>query len=136
MAAQDPMHAHREHHETVDRLLITVVAQVMLICAALVLFFVYLQLPIFVASGLSLALLVFGSLFCWKSFLAARLVLVLSLIAIELALVEYEPSALVPSIALDLAVVFICYLARKPTISIVGGIAFLLFLNVSLNCFF
>ena len=104
MAAQESTHLH---HETVDRLLITVVAQVLLICAALVLFFVYLDLPIFMASGMSLTLLVFGSLFCWKNFLAARLVLMFSLIAIELALVEYEPFALVPSIALDLAVAFI-----------------------------
>ena len=97
----------RLRREDAGRLLATAAAQVLLVCASLVICFAYAALPLFVASGAALALLLGGSFLCWRSFTAARLILLASLVAIELPIVGAEPSFLAPCAALDIAVAFI-----------------------------
>ena len=100
MAQQD----YRRHRESLNRLLISLSAVILLTCASLVVFFAYIQLPLLLASGLSIALLLGGSLLCWRSFLASNLVLVLSLIAIEVAFLGIAPDLFFPFVLLDLLV--------------------------------
>ena len=100
MAQQD----YRQHHESLNRLLVSVSAVVLLTCASLVVFFAYVQLPLLFASGVSVALLLLGSLLCLRSFLVSNVVLVLSLAAIELGLLGLQPGLLDPFVLLDLLV--------------------------------
>ncbi len=97
----------RPRRDDISRLLATAAAQVLLVCASLVVCFAYAALPLFVASGAALALLLGGSFLCWRSFTASRLILLASLVAIELAMVGVEPSFLAPSAALDIIAAFI-----------------------------
>lgn len=100
MAQQD----YGRHRESLNRLLVSVSAVVLLTCASLVTFFAYIQLPLLLASGVSVALLLLGSLLCWRSFLAANIIIVLSLAAIELAFLGLQPDLLYPFVLLDLLV--------------------------------
>ncbi len=97
------------HHENLNRLLLTVASQTLLICSVLVLFFSFLRLPLVIASGFALTLLLGGSLLCWKNFLAARAILILSMVGIEVAILSYEPDLIIPAIFLDLAVAAILF---------------------------
>jgi succinate dehydrogenase hydrophobic anchor subunit len=100
MAQQD----YRQHRESLNRLLVSVSAVILLTCASLVVFFAYVQLPLLLASGVSIVLLLGGSLLCWRSFLASNIVLVLSLAAIEAALLGVQPGLLFPFLLIDLLV--------------------------------
>lgn len=87
--------------ESISGVLVTVAAEVLLICAVVLVLFVYLQLPTAVATGLSLALFFAGSLFCWKSLSSAQIILVLSLLASEFVVLSYFDYLLLPFIVLD-----------------------------------
>jgi hypothetical protein len=97
------------HHENLNRLLLTVASQTLLICAVLVLFFSYLRLSLEIASGFALTLLLGGSLLCWRNFFAARAMLILSMIGIEVAILAYEPDLAVPAVLLNLVVAAIIF---------------------------
>ena len=100
MAQQD----YRRNRESLNRLLVSVSAVILLTCASLVVFFAYVQLPLLLASGVSIVLLLLGSLLCWRSFLASNLILVLSLVAIEAAFLGIEPGLFFPFVLLDILV--------------------------------
>ena len=99
--APSPFHTH---HSDVNRLIITVSAEILLICACIVLFFAYLKLPISTASGLSLVLLLGGSFLCWRSFFSAQLILLFSLLAIEIAIIDFEPNFFFPALIISIFV--------------------------------
>lgn len=95
---------HNTHDAPVNHLLVTVAAVTLLICAALVSVFAYLQLPMLIASGAALAVLLGGSILCWRSFLAAQAILMLSLLVIEVAIMSFENNLLAPFAVLDIVV--------------------------------
>jgi len=91
--------------ETANRVLVTVAAEVLLACAVALGLFVYSQLPIAYSTGIALVLLFVGSVFCWKSYSAAQIVLVLSLLVTEFVVLTYFGWLLLPFIVLDIVVV-------------------------------
>jgi hypothetical protein len=83
---------------------ITVASQILLACAIVLLFFVYLPADLAVATGGVLFALLFGSLLCWKSIVAAEAILMLSLLFIEFVVHGYFPGTLLPFVFLDVLV--------------------------------
>ncbi|VVB99906.1 Uncharacterised protein [uncultured archaeon] len=96
---------HIGDDEAASRMLLTVAAEVLYICAVVLILFVYLPLPIDISTGAAIAALFIGSLFCWKSYSAAQIMLVLSLLASEVVLYGYFDWILIPAILLDIAVI-------------------------------
>ncbi|GEM_PF-3475818 len=90
---------------TVSKMLITVAAEILLICAVLLLLFVYLELPLTLATGTALFALLIGSLFCWSNLASAQIILLLSLFSVEFVLLGYFDILLVPFIILDIIVI-------------------------------
>ena len=74
------MHARKPE---IDRLLVAMIAEVLLICAVALGFFVQFSIPISYATGGALLMLFAGSLLCWKSQAASFAILGLSLLAVE-----------------------------------------------------
>jgi len=108
-------HISQNHNSEVNRLLITISAQILFIAASIVFFFAYLKLPISISSGLSLVLLLGGSFFCWRSFFAAQLILLFSLLSIEIAIIDFEPNFLFPAIIISIAVLLLLiFFGSKP----------------------
>ena len=95
-----------EHHskmsEAADSVLVAMVAEVLLICATSLVFFVQLDLPITFSTGGALGVLFIGSLLCWKSQAAAGAVLALSLLFIQAILIQRFGILLLPFAVVDI----------------------------------
>jgi len=100
-----------EHHfkmsDAADSVLVAMIAEVLLICATSLVFFVQLDLPIAFATGGALGVLFIGSLLCWKNQTAAGAILALSLLAIELILIQRFGVLLLPFAAVDIILVIV-----------------------------
>jgi len=83
------------------------VAEVLLICAVVLGFFVQFSLPASAATGGALLVLFIGSLLCWKSPVAATAILALSLLAVEAMLVLRFPVMLLPFALADIVLVMV-----------------------------
>jgi len=92
----------RARNSEMNRLLITMSSQILFISASIVVFFAYLKLPTPTASAFLLVLLLAGSFLCWKSFFAAQLILLFSLLAIEVAIIDFEPNFLFPALIISI----------------------------------
>ena len=98
----------RAHENTtVSKMLTTVAAEVLMVCAVLLLLFVYLDLPITLATGAALFALLLGSLFCWSNLASAQIILLLSLFSVEFVLLSYFGMLLIPFVILDILVIAI-----------------------------
>lgn len=98
---------HLEEREATDRVLVAMIAEVLLICATALGFFVQFNLPISFATGGALAVLFIGSLLCWKSQMAASAILAVSLLAVQIMLIMRFPILLLPFALIDLLLVMV-----------------------------
>ena len=85
--------------------MVSAVAEILLICASVLWLFVYLALPIEVATIGMLFVLLFGSFICWKSQLAAEAILYISLFLSQFVIVKYFSSLIIPCILFDVLLV-------------------------------
>ena len=97
-----------------NRILITVIAEVSLICTTVLTFFAYFQLPLTISTLLSLIVFFIGSLFCWKSFASSQTILLLSVLVMEFILINYFDYLLILFIPLDLFMIFIFIKVWQP----------------------
>jgi hypothetical protein len=88
--------------EAGGRILFSVISEIMLICAVILLSFSYIQLPVAFQSALAMGVLFIGSLLCWRSFFAAQIILVLALLASQFVLLGYFDFLLIPFAVIDL----------------------------------
>jgi hypothetical protein len=95
----------RRRSEAVDSLLVSMVAEAMLICASVLAFFVQFDIPVFFATGGAIAVLFIGSILCWKSQPAAIAVLALSLLAVQVMLILRFPILMMPFALVDVILV-------------------------------
>ncbi|MCX6771988.1 MAG: hypothetical protein NTX79_08130 [Candidatus Micrarchaeota archaeon] len=100
------IHRAREN-AAVDGILLAMIAEVLLVCATALGFFVQLDLPIAFATGGALAVLFIGSVFCWKSRTAASAILALSLAYVQIMLITRFPILLLPFALVDVITVMI-----------------------------
>ena len=98
----------------IDHVLVTVASQVFLVCATILSFFVYLQLPLSTAAAASLAVLFLGSLLCWKDYGTAQNLLVVSLLVSEFVILSYIPWLLIPFFLLDVLVILFLFKVWSP----------------------
>lgn len=75
--------------DSLNTVLVSVIAEIALVCATMLVLFAYLQLPISVATAISLFVFFVGSLLCWKGFVQAQGVFFLSVTMSELVLVNF-----------------------------------------------
>lgn len=90
-----------------NRVLITVIAEVAMVCATVLSLFAYFQLPITLSTASALVVFFAGSLFCWKSFATAQTILVLSVLVIEFILINYYDWLLAPFLLFDLFLILV-----------------------------
>jgi len=98
---------HAGRNDATDGVLVAMIAEVLLVCATALGFFVQFNLPIPVATGGAIAVLFIGSVFCWKSPLAANAILAISLLAVETMLTLRFPMLLLPFALADIILVMI-----------------------------
>ena len=88
--------------ETLDYLSVVIASEIALVCATVLVFIVYFNLPISYATGAILVSIVIGSVFAWRNVVAAEAILMLSVLAAELVLLTYFMALLWPFIVIDL----------------------------------
>ncbi|MEM4633784.1 MAG: hypothetical protein QW275_01385 [Candidatus Anstonellaceae archaeon] len=94
-----------EDEDSLNRMIITISSQLLLICAAILVFFAYFQLPIFIATAACLTILLMGSVFCWRSLANAQTIFMLSILVIQFVLISYFDYLLFPFMLLDILIV-------------------------------
>lgn len=103
-----------EHEGPLNRVLVTAIAEVALVCAVVLALFGYLQLPLYVSTGAALALFFAGSLLCWRSFTAAQAILLVSLAISQAVLYGYFDWLLPVFFIVDVAVMALLFRAVQP----------------------
>lgn len=93
-----------DEDEARSYVLVTVAAEVFLICAVVLVFFVHLQLPVSIASAGALASLFIGSLLSWQKYRNAKFILFLSLVAMQVVLLKFSEILVFPFVFLDIIV--------------------------------
>ena len=91
----------------IDSILVAMIAEVLLVCATALCFFVQFTLPVSLATGSALAVLFVGSIFCWKSQTAASFILALSLLCVQIILILRFPILLLPFALVDIILVMV-----------------------------
>jgi len=94
-------------NDAADSVLVAMIAEVLLVCATALGFFVQFSLPITLATGGALAVLFIGSIFCWKSPLAASAILAISLLAVQAMLILRFPIIMLPFALVDIILVMV-----------------------------
>ena len=85
----------------VDRLLVAMIAEVLLVCAVALGFFLQFDIPVTYATGIALSVLFAGSLICWRSQASSFAILGLSLLAVEAMLAVRFPTLVFPFAVAD-----------------------------------
>jgi hypothetical protein len=85
------------------------VAEVLLVCATALGFFVQFDLPLTFATGGALAVLFIGSVLCWKSQAAAGAILALSLLSVQAMIALRFPVLILPFALVDLVLVMVAF---------------------------
>ena len=98
---------HMGKNEAVDSVLVAMIAEVLLICATALGFFVQFNLPVSVATGCALAVLFIGSILCWKNPLAASAILAISLLSVQVMLITRFPILMLPFALVDIILVMV-----------------------------
>ncbi len=103
-----------EKEGPLNRVLVTVISEVALVCATVLLLFGYLRLPIPVSTGASLAVFFAGTLLCWRSFTAAQVLLPASLLVSEFVLFGYFDWLLPAFLVVDVLAFFLLLRVWQP----------------------
>ncbi len=90
-----------KNNSPAERAVVAVVSEILMTCAVVLLFFAYLKLEIPVATVAALFCLFAGSVFCWRGFAYAQVMLALSLAVSEFVLLSFFDWLLVPFFILD-----------------------------------
>ena len=98
---------HTGRNEAADSVLVAMIAEVLLICATALGFFVQFNLPVSVATGCALVVLFIGSMLCWKSSLAASAILAISLISVQVMLILRFPILMLPFALVDIVILMV-----------------------------
>jgi hypothetical protein len=104
-ADPNPMRHRKGHDDNLTYMSMVVASEIMLVCATVLVLFVYLNLPIPVATGLSLAVILAGSALCWKSLSSAEAVFIASVVAVEVVLMGYFPGLIVVFVLADILII-------------------------------
>ncbi|MCX8175448.1 MAG: hypothetical protein N3E51_04555 [Candidatus Micrarchaeota archaeon] len=90
--------------ESVNRILITVSAVILLACAVVLLLFVFFSrhFSLVSATAISIVAISAGAIFCWKSLAIAQTILLLSLLISQFVLLRFAGWLLVPFIVIDI----------------------------------
>ena len=99
-------HRARESDAT-DRVLVAMIAEVLLVCATALGFFVQFNLPISLATGGAVAVLFIGSVLCWKSSFAASAILAISLLCVQIMLITHFSLLLLPFALVDMILLMV-----------------------------
>jgi len=91
--------------EILTRMAIASIAEVFLVCAAVLLFFVQFRLPLSVSTSATLVFVFAGSILCWKSVLFAEMMLFASLLGTQYVLLGHFPGLLAVFVLVDLFVI-------------------------------
>ncbi len=102
-----------DEDESRSHVLVSVAAEVFLVCAAVLVFFAYLALPMSIAAAASLAGLFLGSLLIWQSLKNAQVVLFASLLAIEIVVLRFIEILLIPFALVDMILLALILGSRK-----------------------
>ena len=90
-----------------DRLLIAMIAEVLLVCAVALGFFMQIDIPLAYSTGAMLFMLFAGLLLCWKSQTASFVILGLSLLAVETMLALRFPPLVLPFAIADVILLIV-----------------------------
>ena len=93
--------------ELTDHITIIALAEIMMICAALLLFFVLLDLPFTIATGGALFVIFTGSVIFWKNTVVAEIAFFFSLFISQFVLFGYFQWLIIPFILVDIATIFV-----------------------------
>jgi hypothetical protein len=88
-------------------MLVAMIAEVLLVCATALGFFVQFDLPVSVATGGALAVLFIGSVLCWKSQAAASAIIAISLLSVQAMLTLRFSILLLPFALADVILVMV-----------------------------
>lgn len=94
-----------KNDSSTERAVVTVVSEIIMTCAVVLLFFAYLKLEIPTATVAALFCLFAGSVFCWRGFAYAQIMLVLSLAVSEFVLLSFFDWLIAPFFILDVLAV-------------------------------
>jgi len=105
--------AHFDDSSAKRHMVAAAISEVLLICAAVLAFFVYLDVPLTIATAGALGAFFLLSLFSWQSLNGALAVIFISLLASELAILKYADFMLAPFVAADAIAIVVLLLARQ-----------------------
>ena len=112
---------HPRNHE-IARVLVMVAAEIFMVCATVLLLFVYFSLPVQTATAAAIPILFFGSLFCWRSLTAAQTIFLASMLVMQLVMLsragELFGSLFLIFSALDIVALFVLFQVRQPKVEI------------------
>lgn len=103
-----------EKEGPLNRVLVTVIAELLLVCATVLLLFGYLKLPISVSTFAALVMFFAGAILCWRSFIMAQALLLASLLAVEFVLFGYFDWLLPAFLLVDLLALLLLLRAWQP----------------------
>jgi hypothetical protein len=103
-----------EDDSSLNEIMVSIIAEIMLVSATALAFFAYLRLPPSLATALSLFVLFIGSVICWKSFTYAQLVFFFSAMIAQLVLVNYFDWLLVGFLIFDMLAIFVFLKVTQP----------------------
>ncbi|MCX6769491.1 MAG: hypothetical protein NT051_02305 [Candidatus Micrarchaeota archaeon] len=94
----------RSHNETINYLSVMIASEITLVCAALLFFFVYLNVPLSLATGGALVAILVGSVFCWRSIVTAEAIFMFAVLGNQIIILDYFPSLVWPFVVMDLLI--------------------------------
>ncbi len=103
-----------DEDEARSHVLVTVAAEVFLVCAVVLVFFVHLRLSMDIASAGSLASLFIGSLLSWQKYRNAKIILFLSLVAVQVVLLKFSEILFFPFVFVDILILASALGSWKP----------------------
>ena len=95
-----------KHKETLNYLSIVIAAEIALVTAVVLFFFVYsTEMSIVASTSGALVALLFGSVLCFTSIVAAEAIFIASILGAELVILNFFPGMMIPFIVADLAII-------------------------------
>jgi hypothetical protein len=91
-----------DDRQAMKRVLVTVISEVFLVVASVLVFFVQLSLPASSAGAAALFTFFIGTLLAWQKYRNAVIILFLSMLATEVVIIGYSMDLLIPFILFDL----------------------------------
>jgi hypothetical protein len=94
-----------EDEGALNRVIITIAAEIFLICATVLVLFAYVQPPIFISTAICLLVFFLGTILCWRSLATAQTIFMLSVLVTQFILTIYFDYLLIPFVLLDIVLV-------------------------------